>query len=536
MPTRQIISIRDERQPPLNLVQRAYMAVRSALTALRAYSLPPLSLRDPEVLRRLQQSGWDYGYGDCGVIASDHDAMSLSAVIQAWRLIAEQPASLPLHLYKKDADGGRERAIKHPAYFLLRNQPNSEMGAMRFREALLGQALLFGNGFAEVERRGDGYPFALWPIPTWRVMPYRAPNGELLYNVSAGMSGGPVDIPAADMIHLAGPSTDGALGLNILDHARRSLGLAVAAERFGSSFFANGMSVSGVLTHPSQLGEAARKNLRESIDNQHRGLTRAHRLLLLEENMRFERFSVDPESGQYNETRLFQISEVARWFSISPTKLRDLSRSTYSNSEQENLSFVTETLRPWAVRLEQELENKLLFKSERVTHYFEHDFTALLRGDTAARGAFYSQMFDRGVMSIDEIRQRENLNPIGTARGGDVHWVALNFAPSDHRPEPTAAEAAPTPTRTLIDIDVHTPESRAERAREARAQENRDHMEAQRRRLAMEEKQARVMKEIADFKAAEKAKADATHRRRALEQKYLDEYRRKKRQRDLLIA
>lgn len=526
------LTIRDERMPELNRVQRAMIAVRDAWTALRSYTLPPLTIRDPEVMRRLHMS--DYlGSGDAGYVPSDHESIRLSSVFQAGRLISEQLASLPLILYLLLSDGGRERAVKHPAYRLLRQQPNSEMGAMRLREAATMQALFFGNAYIEIERRGDGRPYALWLLVPWAVMPFRTDAGDLWYSVAGNTT--PVNIPARDVIHLAGPSPDGLLGYNIIDLARRSIGVGLGAERFGSAFFSSGMAVSGTLTHPATLGETARKNLQESLNHQHQGLSRAHRLLLLEENMKFEKFSIDPEQGQFNETRVFQISEVARWFSISPIKLRDLSRSTYSNSEQENLSFVTETLRPWAIRWEQELANKLLLPGEQDNYYVEHLFEALLRGDTAARGEYYAKLFDRGVMSIDEIRQRENLNPIGTERGGDVHWVAVNYAPSDHRPE-VAAPAQDQPARAHIGIDIETPESRAERAREARAQENRDRMEAQRRRLAMEEKQARVMKEIANFNASEKAKADAAQRRRAFERKYLAKYLRKQRERDLLIA
>jgi HK97 family phage portal protein len=436
VPSHQTISIRSEPSPG---------AFRSALVRLldgiRSYTLGPLTLKDPELARKL---GWNGGPTASGVSVNEGNALTYAAVWRAVSLISSQAASLPLILYKRLPNGGKERFTSHQTYRLLHDEPNPEMSSMVMRETMTAHCLTWGNCFAEIERDVLGRPIALWPLLPNMVRPYRDQAKRLFYSASA--PGVPdVDIPAADMIHVHGLGFDGLLGYSVIHMARESLGLGLAAQKFGATFFGNGSTFGGVLQHPKTLVGTARENIIKSVEARHAGVERAHRFLILEEGMTYQKLGIAPNDAQFLETRQFEITEVARWFGVPPHKLHDLTRATFSNIESENIQFVVDCLQLWLIRWEQELNRKLISRSERNIQFVEHLVEGLLRGDSAARGAFYREMFNIGAVSIDEIRERENLNPIGAANGGDVHWVPLNMAPSDLAMQPKPEPAPPAP-------------------------------------------------------------------------------------------
>jgi HK97 family phage portal protein len=204
------------------------------------------------------------------------------------------------------------------------------------------------------------------------------------------------------------------------------LGLSIAAEQFGGSYFANGTQVGGILTAPGSLPELARKNLTEAVEARHRGSDRAHRLMLLENGVSYTATATNPRDSQFNELRTFQLREIARFFRIPVSLLGDLERSTFSNSEQEVLSYFTHCIRPWLVSLEQEYTMKLIPALEKNLQTIEHVTSGFLRADVEKRGAFYAQMVDRGIYTLNEVRALENLPPVA---GGDVPRVPMNFEP-----------------------------------------------------------------------------------------------------------
>jgi len=207
--------------------------------------------------------------------------------------------------------------------------------------------------------------------------------------------------------------------------AAQSIGLGKAMESFGSNYFGQGTHPGVIVSHPGKLSDTASKNLRESLVAKYSGLGKSHRLMLLEEGMKLEKIGIPPNDSQFIESRQFQIPEIARWFNLPPHKLKDLSRSSFSNIESEQISFVTDSLLPWAIRIEQNLNMQLLAKVEiKAGLYFNHIFEGLLRGSASDRADFYSKMFNIGAMSINEIRGKENLNPV---EGGDIHLVPLNM-------------------------------------------------------------------------------------------------------------
>jgi hypothetical protein len=236
------------------------------------------------------------------------------------------------------------------------------------------------------------------------------------------------------------------LGMDMVAQARDAIGLAVAAERYGARLFSSGATMGGILTTTTSLGEIGRKNLREAIEARHRGADNAHKMLLLEPGMDYTPTAANQRDSQFNELRVYQLREIARFFKIPVAMLGDLERATYSNHEQQMLSYYTSCLRPWLVNIKQELNAKLLSPTAQRTQYIEHVAEGFLRADVVTRGAFYTQMLDRGVFTINEVRELENRPPVD---GGDVSRVPMNM-------EALPASAASTED----DDDVIEPQGR----------------------------------------------------------------------------
>lgn len=382
-----------------------------------------------------------------GVSVDEVSALNLSAVWAAVRVLTDTVASTPIHVYERLARG-KSREPSHPLYRLLHDRPNPQMSAYTLKEVLQGHLALRGNAYAEKERNGRGEVVALWPITPDRVTPRLVEVRGSVQKVFEVRVGGETKVLGPDKVmHLTGFGHDGLVGYSPIHFARESLGLAKAAEEFGGSFFGRGLRASGALTHPSQLSEQGRRNLRESVERMNTGLENAHRILLLEEGMTWAQTSLAPEDAQFLETRQFQTVEIARWFQVPPHKIGDLSRATFSNIEHQSIEFLTGTARPWFVRWEQTLNEELFSAADRNTYFAEFKMDALLRGDTAARGAFYAQLFNIGALSQNDIREKENENPI---EGGDRYFVQGALVPVDKIDDVLAgntptAPAAPAP-------------------------------------------------------------------------------------------
>jgi HK97 family phage portal protein len=389
------------------------------VTQVRGIWSGPITSNSPELARY-----WGATPNATGVPVNEWTALNYSAVWSAVARIAGDISSLPLFLYRRTKDGGKERYDAHPLYRLLHDQPNPEMTSMVWRRTLQAHALTWGNAYAEIVRDGGGRVIELWPITPDRVLPQRDGRG-LFYRVS-NPSGGEIVILPEDMLHLHGLGYDGVLGYSVIHHARESLGLGMATERFGGTFFGNGSTFGGILSHPSTLTEPARKNLRESIDSRHQGVDRAHRFIILEEGLKYEKLGIPPNDAQFLETRKFQLEEVARWFNIPPHKLGALDRATHSNIEQQETDYYISSLGPWLQNWEQELTAKLIARSEVNIQLIEHNLEGKLRGDSTARGEFYSKNFSVAAFTPNEIRAVENRSPIA---GGDEAFVPLNLIP-----------------------------------------------------------------------------------------------------------
>lgn len=399
----------------------------------RAFGIRADSMEDPNVplgswgvlleLMGFQQS-------DAGMVVNEHAAMRLSAVQACVRAIAETLASLPLNVYQQ-IDRGKIEAHSHRLWPILHDTPNPQMTAMGFREAVTAQVLLWGNGYAEIQRDRSGRVVALWPLPSDRTHAVRK-GGVLTYETESQQGPDSLQvipsakrvIDAEDVIHVPGLSYNGIVGMSPIQLARQTIGLSLAAERFGSLFFGNGSRPSGVLSHPKALRPEARANIERSFQ-QATSRENAQRAIVLEEGITWTPMSVPPDDAQFIETRQFQIPEIARIFRVPPHLIGDLSKSTNNNIEQQSMEFVMHCLRPWAVRWEQELNRKLLGGP----FFASHDLTGLLRGDFQSRMAGYQILRNSAVISANEIREKEGWNPIPEEEGGDLLLAPLNMTP-----------------------------------------------------------------------------------------------------------
>lgn len=392
--------------------------------------------------------GWwvPFPPNQAGIRVNEANALTYSAVWACVKVISESTAALGWKVFAVRDDGSKEHQVRSPANELLQRRPNPEQTPYVWREQMLAHALLWGNAYSEIERDGAGRPVGLWPITPDRVRLVRLPDMTLWYEVRApeGFGAGPALVPSRDMLHFRGLGYDGLTGYSVVRLAALSMSVGVAAERFGASFFGNGAHVSGVLKHPGKPSEEARKNLRESWERAYQGVGKAMRTALLWEGMDWQQIGVPPEDAQFLQTRQFQVVEIARWFRVPPHKIADLERATFSNIEEQSIAFVTDTIVPWATRLEQEADAKLLVRPRQFTRI---NLNALLRGNTESRFKAYAGARQWGWLSVNDIRRLEDMDPIGEQ--GDIYLSPLNMADAqnvagDASGEPAPASGAPS--------------------------------------------------------------------------------------------
>lgn len=371
-----------------------------------------------------------------GVAVNEQTAMRAATVFACVRNIAEDIAKLPLILYRRMKPRGRDRATELPLYYILHDTPNDEMTAMDFRQAIMIDVLLGGNGYAEIVRNGGNDVVALNKISRQRVTPERNDARQLVYRVS-NESGADSFLSQNEILHVRGIG-DGLVGWSVIKLAKETIGLAIAAETSGAGFFGNSSLPTGVLETKEKISKEAMANLRESWNKIHGGAENRHKIAILEQGLSFKAMSISNEDAQFLESREFSVEDVCRWFRMPPHKVGHLKRATgWSTLEATNTDYLTDTLMPWMERWEQEIQRKLIPAKESEL-YCEHLVDALLRGDTAARSAFYREQFMIGAMSQNDIRESENRNPIGDE--GDTYYVPLNMIPGNiamEGPQPT---------------------------------------------------------------------------------------------------
>lgn len=364
-----------------------------------------------------------FGGTTSGKPVNEHTAMQMTAVYSCVRILAEAVAGLPLHLYKYTASGGKEKALSHPLYFLLHDEPNPEMSSFVFRETLMTHLLLWGNAYAQIIRNGKGEVIALYPLMPNRMRVDRDSKGELYYSYTRysdeapAINGMTVTLRPSDVLHIPGLGFDGLVGYSPIAMAKNAIGLAMATEEYGAKFFANGAAPGGVLEHPGTIKDP--QKVKESWNMAYQGSSNAHRVAVLEEGMKYQPIGISPEQAQFLETRKFQINEIARIFRIPPHMIGDLEKSSFSNIEQQSLEFVKYTLDPWVIRWEQAISRSLLRTDEKKLLFAKFNVDGLLRGDYTSRMNGYAIGIQNGFMCPNDARALEDMDLIPDELGGN---------------------------------------------------------------------------------------------------------------------
>ena len=372
-----------------------------------------------------------FGGTTSGKPVNEHTAMQMTAVYSCVRILAEAVAGLPLHLYKYTDSGGKEKALSHPLYFLLHDEPNPEMSSFVFRETMMTHLLLWGNAYAQIIRNGKGEVIALYPLMPNRMTVDRDSSGALYYSYTRyseeapTMNGMTVTLRPSDVLHIPGLGFDGLVGYSPIAMAKNAIGMAIACEEYGAKFFANGAAPGGVLEHPGTIKDP--QKVKDSWNMAYQGSSNSHRVAVLEEGMKYQPIGISPEQAQFLETRKFQINEIARIFRVPPHMVGDLEKSSFSNIEQQSLEFVKYTLDPWVIRWEQAISRVLLRPDEKKLYFSKFNVDGLLRGDYVSRMNGYATARQNGWMSANDIRELENLDRIPDELGGDLYLINGNM-------------------------------------------------------------------------------------------------------------
>jgi HK97 family phage portal protein len=399
------------------------------------------------------RTGQIYRTGGSRFLATPQAALTLSAAYRAINALSTDVASLPLKVYRKNPDGTRSEETGHAVYDLLASSPDGETTSFRQRQAAMGHVLGWGNAYFEIERDRSERPLRIHLLPPNEVEPVRASRdltistplgpvrieaGRIYYRIERGRA----SLPPRDVIHLAGLGFDGLVGYSPVRLLRDSFELAKNAETWGKAFFANAARPSGGLKIPGRLDEIQREAAREAWADMHSGPDAVGRPAILTGGMDWVPFSVNPQDAQFLATRQFSAIEVAGIYRVPPNKIGEYSEAHYANVESANLDYLITVVGPWCESIEQSLNLKLFTPEERrAGFYVEHNLAAFLRADSKARAEFYAKLRDLGAISPNEIRAKENMDPVS---GGNVYLVPLNMTTLENagkNPSPSGAAA-----------------------------------------------------------------------------------------------
>lgn len=400
-------------------------------------------------------SGTGYAYlhpNAAGVHVNERTAMTYSACWAATMLLCSAISMIPLKLFRKLPGGGSEPAMDDPRYSLVHDTPNQDMTSMMFRSSRTAQQVNWGNAYAEIQRDRGGRPIALLPIHASRIPPEsnikRGSDGRLKYKINND-KGQSRELSIENILHIPSPmSDDGVVGKGVVEAARRSIGLGIASETHGSSYFSNG-------ARPGIIIKGGKFKKKEDIDEFRRQWAEIHgggpgnhaKPAILPPDTDVTALQFNAQDSQFLETRQFSIDDIARWYGVPPHTIGSLLRATNNNIEQLALELTKYTLMRWTVPQEQEMNRKLLTKEEQKTLYFLHVFEGLERADLATRTAALQQQFFNGALTLNQWMELENRRPIGPM--GDLHFVQSAMVPLEVAvngpPQPaTTAEEGPT--------------------------------------------------------------------------------------------
>jgi len=380
-----------------------------------------------------------YASGSAISVSTD-SAMSFAAVFAAIRILSESVAQLPIQLCERDANGDKTIRNDHPLYNLIHRKPNGYMTTYIFMQKIITDLCTNGNSYVQIVRNNTAQPLELLPLQADQ-MSVKQIDGKYFYQYSGGNSGQTI-FEADDLLHFKGLTTDGLIGLSPIDTCANSIGWGLSLEKYGNTYFQNGAKVSGVLQTDRSLSTEAVDRLRNSFNANYSNIGDSNKTLILEEGLKFSVISLSNEASQFLVSRQFSIEEIARIFNLPPHLLRDLSKSSFSNIQEQSREFVQYSLMPYLKMIESEINGKLFKQTEIGKIFVEFNVNALLRGNPKDRSEYYRTMLNIGAMSINEIRQKENLNAI---EEGDNLFMQMNMTTLTNIVEGQPVEEAPAP-------------------------------------------------------------------------------------------
>lgn len=361
-----------------------------------------------------------FGTSSSGKVVTADKAIQLSAVWACVRLLSESISTLPLKIYVRQPDGSRKAATDHPVYSVLCRRPNSEMTPSRFMLMVVASICLRGNAFIEKKFIANRL-VSLVPLLPQNMVVKRLTTGALEYKYTE--NGNERVIPVKNIMHIRGFGLDGVCGMMPMKTGRDVIGSAMAVEESAAKIFEQGLQSSGFLSSENALSDEQRERLR-SYMSAFTGSKNAGKIMVLEGGLTYQGVTMNPEDAQMLESRAFSIEEICRWFRVPPFMVGHTTKqsSWASSLEGMNLQFLTHTLRPLLVNIEQEIGRCLLDSDDDV--FAEFSVEGLLRADSAGRAAYYTSALQNGWMSRNDVRRLENMPPI---EGGDIYTVQLNL-------------------------------------------------------------------------------------------------------------
>lgn len=382
-----------------------------------------------------------------GYVVTPETAMRVVSVLSCWRVLANAMSLMPLVLYRRVRQRGKERATEHPLYSVLHDRPNNWQHTVGWIKQGMMHLCGRGNAYWNIVYGRAGEVEQLIPIhPDRMKQPEMLPGYRLRY-VYVDENGRDVPYSQDEILHVRWLSTDGIVGLNPIRQAREAIGLAAETELHGSALFRNGASPGFAMSTDQPLKPEAADKVLEQWNKRHAGQENAHKTAILPFGLKPIPLGMTAEDSQFLETRKYQRSEIAAMYGIPVHMIGDLDRATFSNIEQQSLDFIQQTILPWCREWEAAINRSLLSDEERNEYFAEFNIEGILRADATTRAAFYTSLWNLGALSANEIREKENMNPLDEA-GADLHFVQLNMQTLENAakapPEPAPPEPAPS--------------------------------------------------------------------------------------------
>lgn len=387
--------------------------------------------------------GWNSAAAS-GEIVNLNSMMTLSTVWACSKVLGESFGSLPCHLIE-ETKSGKQKVVDDPLAEILHDRWNPYITAIQGREAMTIWASNAGNAVARIER-ADGKIKALWPYHPSEVEIEKIPRGLIFYEIQP--NGKREKIPDAEVFHIANITGDGYIGLGIVDYAKNTIGNGLAAQKYAGKFFANGGRLPGIVkvAHTWKTDEE-KKQFRSDWETTYGGPDNAHKNVILQGDVDFKPLGISPKDAQFVEWSAFSVPDVCRYYRVPPHMVMDLARATFSNIEHQGIEYVNYTLMPWIIRWEQRIQSALIDYDVAARigragrrRYAKFNVDALMRGDFASRMAGYATAIQNGWVNIDEVREREDWNPLPND-AGKAHHIQLNMQTLPGTGKPTAAEA-----------------------------------------------------------------------------------------------